>query len=117
MEVLQSNDVALSADEILEQLSTKANRVTVYRILERFEKEGLVHKVIGLEGKSYYASCGEHCDEHDHQDMHAHFQCKKCKTLECVDVEIVRPRISQHHVDEVQVLLSGYCQNCKGEIG
>lgn len=112
IEVLKGNSVAMSADEVLEKLDTKANRVTVYRILERFEQEGLAHRIVGLDGKSYYAICADNCDEEHHHDYHAHFQCRLCKTLTCVDVQIVRPKLNNVKIEDCQVLLTGLCEAC-----
>lgn len=112
IDVLKGNTIAMSADEVLEKLDTKANRVTVYRILERFEQEGLAHRIVGLDGKSYYAICADTCDEKHHHDYHAHFQCRQCKTLTCVDVQIVRPKLHNVKIEDCQVLLSGLCEAC-----
>jgi len=111
IDVLKHNEIALSADEVLEKLDLKMNRVTVYRILERFEQEGIAHRVVGLEGKNYYALCSD-CDAEHHHDRHAHFQCRECKSLRCVDVEVIRPKLDNVKVEECRVLLTGLCEVC-----
>ncbi len=112
IDVLKSSEAAMSADEVLDQLMTKMNRVTVYRILERFEQEGVAHRIVGLDGKNYYALCAEDCHAHAHSDYHAHFQCKKCKNLTCVDVEVSQPKLDNYKIEECQVLLTGLCAEC-----
>jgi Fur family ferric uptake transcriptional regulator len=109
--VLKTHDMALSADEVIEKLNLKMSRVTVYRILERFEQEGIAHRVVGLEGKNYFALCSD-CDSEHHHDSHAHFQCRECKSLRCVDVEVIRPRLSDVKIEECRVLLTGLCETC-----
>lgn len=114
IDVLKEHKEALSADEVLDKLDLKVNRVTVYRILERFEQEGIAHRVVGLEGKSYYALCSDECDSGHHHDRHAHFQCKSCKSLRCVDAEVIRPKLDNVQIESVSVLLTGLCESCSG---
>lgn len=109
--MLKAHDIALSADEVLDKLDLKMNRVTVYRILERFEQEGIAHRVVGFEGKNYFALCSD-CDAGHHRDGHAHFQCRECKSLRCVDVEVIRPQLSDVKIEECRVLLTGLCEVC-----
>lgn len=111
IDVLKEQKEALSADEVLDKLDLKVNRVTVYRILERFEREGIAHRVVGIEGKSYYALCSD-CDAEHHHDRHAHFQCRECKSLRCVDVEVSRPKLDHVQIESVSVLLTGLCETC-----
>jgi len=110
--VLKAHDIALSADEVMEKLALKMNRVTVYRILERFEKEGIAHRVVGFEGKNYFALCSN-CEPEHHHDRHAHFQCRECKSLRCVDVDVIRPKLDNVQIEECRVLLTGLCETCR----
>lgn len=112
--ILTETKVALSADEVLEKITSKINRTTVYRILDRFEEEGKVHKIIGLDQKAYYSPCKSgQCGHHHHHDTHAHFQCKKCFRLQCIELETALPSIKSLEIETQQVLLIGLCKNCK----
>ena len=114
IDLLAASEVALSADELSEALGAEPNRVTVYRILERLENEGIAHRVVGVNNKSYYSLCAA-CDEGHHQHHHAHFQCRKCSALTCLELNTALPRPPGFVVEDQQVLLIGLCGACAGQ--
>ena len=67
-----SSDNALSLQEI-ESSFEKIDRITLYRTLKTFESKGIIHKAIDGTNHPKYAMCEESCDEHNHNDNHAHF--------------------------------------------
>ncbi len=107
--LINSADRALSADDVLEQLPFKINRVSVYRILSRFESAGEIHSIMGSDGKTYYASRKLAVKP---LHPHVHFQCKTCHGLECVEADIEIPVISGYKAESAQVLLLGLCKSC-----
>ena len=72
LQVLQKSKDALSQDMIEEQLTGKIDRVTIYRILNRFCEDGITHKIVADDGKKYFALCRdcEHTPEHHHDHIH-----------------------------------------------
>lgn len=106
----QSND-AWSVVDLVDKLSDQMNKTTVYRILERFEDEGILHSFNGKNGIKWYAKC-KTCSEHGHSDKHPHFQCKDCGKVECLPVEYDIPDLSNYKIDTIQVILSGQCSDC-----
>lgn len=109
--LLNSREEAWSVDEILAANSSGANKVTLYRMLEKLQAEGTVHKINGIEGKSYYAMCHQ-CSKEHHHDAHAHFQCRKCLDMQCVEVETHFPKLKGLTIEDQQVLLTGLCEKC-----
>lgn len=111
LEMLQSAENALSQDMIEKELNGIANRVTVYRILNSFCEDGLVHKVTSDAGKSYFALC-KGCQHQKHTHNHIHFQCVKCSKVECLNqkVEVILPK--GYSFINMNNLVSGICNNC-----
>lgn len=112
IDLLSVTGVALSADEVLERLGESPNRVTVYRILDRLENEGIAHRVVGLNGKNYYSLCKAKCSDAGHVHNHAHFQCRLCLEVSCLEIEPSLPRHGDYQIEEQQVLLIGLCGRC-----
>jgi len=116
LEIFLKNKRALSHSEIQGFLSQKMDRVTLYRILDVFEKNGLLHRVPDDEVAVKYALC-EHGHEldHAHSDNHPHFKCASCGDTQCLeDVEIPTFKIPKTYLVQDQfVLLSGLCANCR----
>ncbi len=112
IDLLSEVQIALSADEVLEQMHEAPNRVTVYRILDRLESEGTAHRIVGMNGKNYYSLCETSCNDEGHVHNHAHFQCRQCNELICLEIEPPLPANVKHKVEEQQVLLIGVCESC-----
>lgn len=114
IDLLSASKVALSADELSDALGAVPNRVTVYRILERLENEGIAHRVVGVNNKSYYSLC-DTCEQGHHAHHHAHFQCRTCSELTCLEFTTPLPRPPGFVVEDQQVLLIGLCAACSGQ--
>lgn len=102
---------ALSVVHLIDSLKEHMNKTTVYRILDRLEQDGIVHSFLDKDGLKWYAKCSD-CNSEDHSDLHPHFQCKDCGTIQCLPVDIQIPTITNHQIESVEVLLQGTCANC-----
>ncbi len=110
-ELISNSSVALSHTEI--QVATKGlcDRVTIYRVLERLSDEGLVHKVINIDGVVKYAGCRSCSKNHKHN--HIHFSCQKCKSVTCLDgIEPTFKLPEKYKVNEMNFTLLGICPQC-----
>ena len=116
LQTLLKSRKALSHTELHEQIKKDLDRVTLYRILEQFEKRGIIHKVPDDQVSVKYALCdhSEHDLNHTHSDNHAHFKCQSCGETLCLDdstiPNIAVPRGFQ--VNERFLLLGGLCSKC-----
>lgn len=111
LSALESADSAMSHQMIEEALSIEVDRATIYRVLNRFHEDGLVHRVIGENGKQYFALC-DNCEKSDHSHDHFHFRCKKCGTVECLSKEI-KIRLPEGYVSEnFNGMIAGTCSGC-----
>ncbi|TGV03547.1 Fur family transcriptional regulator [Flavivirga rizhaonensis] len=113
LEILKDSNSALNHDMLQAKLTTKIDRATIYRVLNRFSDDGLVHKVIGDDGKQYFAFC-LNCDKEkkQHSHNHFHFKCLKCGKVECLKNEIDVSLPKGYTTEAFNGLISGYCSNC-----
>lgn len=109
--VFEKSHEAVSVVDLIGRLEGEMNKTTVYRILERLEGDGIIHSFTGTNGYKWYAKCRS-CTEHHHDDVHPHFECKNCGKVECLDIDIVIPKLNNRHVESADVLLIGQCADC-----
>jgi Fur family ferric uptake transcriptional regulator len=110
--LLQQESNALSHDGITAKLEEPMDRVTIYRILNRFVEDGLAHRIVADDGRQYFASCQVDC-RHDHAAHdHLHFRCVVCDRVECVLGKVSYQIPSGYKVDSSNIILSGSCRKC-----
>lgn len=119
---LAENKAPMTPYEIRDKLKIqgqKADVVTIYRILDEFEKLGLVHKVMTL---GRYVRCDEaeleaHCEK-DH-DCHHYLICENCHKVEEIsgenlhDLEKVIASKMKFQVKRHFLEFLGLCSSCK----
>lgn len=109
--LLKNTNLALSHDMIQEKMSGSADRATIYRILNRFCEDKIVHKVIGDDGKQYFAFCAN-CQEKKHNHNHFHFRCTSCGKVECLESEIKITLPKDYVFQNLNGVISGLCSSC-----
>lgn len=102
---------ALCVVDLVQEHKQTMNKTTVYRILDRFEKEGRLHTFLGKNGLKWYAKCHD-CKAKHHTDLHPHFQCDNCGMVECLTIHVQIPKIAKHQIDRASMLLLGQCEKC-----
>lgn len=113
MELLKDHGGAMSHDMIQANVGSSIDRATIYRVLNRFCDDGKVHKVIGDDGKQYFAvchNCGETKKIHSHQ--HVHFRCLECGNVECLEQTLSIPLPKDYQPQFYNLVVSGVCGNC-----
>ncbi len=111
-ELFDRRQGAVSVVELVDHFSEVMNKVTVYRILARLEKEGVIHSVRDKDGLTWYAKC-QHCLKNSHDDHHPHFQCNKCGRMTCIPMTVTIPKIENHKIEKESILLVGECEDCQ----
>ncbi|PBQ34655.1 transcriptional regulator [Sphingobacteriaceae bacterium] len=111
LDILRASKKALSQENIEQEVKGTMDRVTVYRALNSFCEDGLVHKVLSDDGKFYFAICVK-CEEKKHTHNHFHFRCVKCQTVECLKEEVNFRIPRGYKVQDVNCMLTGYCRDC-----
>lgn len=106
----------VSANLLLDELRRGGESIglaTVYRQLEKLERQGHIHKAVTEEG-AYYRYC-----EHDERGDCFLLKCEKCGRIEHVDCHRLAPLYEhlehQHRfaVDPRRTMLYGLCEQCQ----
>lgn len=106
----------VSANEIVDELHRGGENVgmaTVYRQLEKLEKQGHIHKVMTEEG-AFYRFC-----DHDNSGDCFLLKCEKCGRIEHIDCEKLSPLYAhleqEHHfaINPRRTMLYGECARCR----
>ena len=110
--LLQSKS-ALSLNN-LENYFDKADRTTLYRTLQKFEENGIVHKIDDGTGVAKYAVCEENCNCEIENDLHLHFHCNKCNQTVCLTEHKIPLIILPEGfiAENVNLVVKGICDKC-----
>ncbi|MEM7026765.1 MAG: transcriptional repressor [Pseudomonadota bacterium] len=107
----QKEHGAIAVTDLVDRFRNKANKTTIYRILERLCDEEVLHSFIGPDGLKWYAEC--HCPTHKkYKGFHPHIDCDECGKIRCIDFEIPTPKKLKIQIDMSEVMLKGTCEDC-----
>ncbi|MDF2932383.1 MAG: transcriptional repressor [Chryseobacterium sp.] len=109
--LLTNTGKAMSQDAIEKKIQLNIDRATIYRVLNRFCEDGILHRIVAEDGKQYFAVCIR-CDEKKLADHHFHFRCTACQTIECLPVPVQFSLPQGYHVESVNCILTGICKDC-----
>lgn len=112
LQLLVKSNKAMSQVAIEKCIDIDINRATIYRILNRFCDDGILHRIVADDGKQYFAFC-EKCDEKKLPEQHFHFRCTSCETLECLPSAVRFSLPQGYDVGHVNCILTGLCRDCK----
>lgn len=119
LRALQEKDCAVSLMALEAELKT-VDRSSIFRTLNLFLEQHIVHQVEDGSGQTKFALCEEHCrcgEEHEHEisDFHVHFYCEKCQRTLCLhDVPV--PEVKLPHgftLNAANFVLKGTCRDCQ----
>jgi Fur family ferric uptake transcriptional regulator len=111
LSILANKKRAMSHDSILKQMKIEADRATIYRILNRFCEDEIVHRIVADDGKQYFAICVT-CDENVLPKNHFHFRCTQCETIECLPAHVEFSISEKYIVQQMNCVLVGICKEC-----
>lgn len=120
LELLAKTDKALSPYEMRDMLKKhriNADVVTIYRILETFEKLFIAHKVLALNG---YIRCNT--KEIGKNFCHHYLLCKNCHKVDEVegeDLSKLEKKIEKEkkfHIDSHYLEFTGLCKDCQRKL-
>ena len=114
LEVLLEAGMPLSWKDTIARLRrrTKADKVSLYRNLALFERNGVVHKILGNDGAWRY--CARQGEENRCPGNHAHFLCLSCGRMICLEDQPI-PTVTLPEgfiVEGKQLLAYGRCSAC-----
>ncbi|NCS99005.1 transcriptional repressor [Candidatus Parcubacteria bacterium] len=111
LSVLIKEKHPLSVENVGKKISIKINTTTLYRILDKLSKKGIIYQTTFLDGKTYY----EYQKHHHH-----HITCTKCgiknKVDFCVSKEIEKINIKKAGFVEINdhvLEFFGVCKKCQ----
>ncbi len=114
LNIIQTSKIALSQLAIQHTLNGLCDRVTIYRVLDRLVEEGLIHKIVNVNGVVNYAACAT-CS-HNHQHQHIHFSCRVCHELTCLNQVIPSFDLpTGFSKEETFFTVSGICNHCQNK--
>ena len=120
LETFLAENKALSHTELEHKLAkTNIDRVTIYRILECFVVNSILHKVSSEHAIQLFAlnqhqeSTAKHLSDH----QHAHFICDSCDKVECFDLpsNVTKQHVYKeigYAVSSIDITVHGFCKNC-----
>ncbi|GGG51694.1 Fur family transcriptional regulator [Epilithonimonas arachidiradicis] len=111
LNVLTDSKKAMSQEAIMKKVSVNMDRATVYRVLNRFCEDGILHRIVAEDGKQYFAVCIK-CEEKKLAEHHFHFRCTNCETIECLPIEVQFSLENGYSVKSVNCILTGICKDC-----
>lgn len=117
LKIFMSHDFALSAQDIITKMTRQHDRVTIYRALNSFEEQGILHRASEDSQGVKYALCGQGCPDELHTDKHAHFICEACHQTYCLQ-SVAIPEVEvpgTFSVSQFNYTLSGTCEGCTTE--
>ena len=104
-------ETALSGVELAKRYQTMMNKTTVYRILDRLERDDILHSFTDTNGLRWYAKSLVSPIDGD-ASRHSHFQCQDCGVSKCLPIAINVPTVPNHRVDSASLILVGQCEDC-----
>jgi Fur family ferric uptake transcriptional regulator len=113
IEALQSSSTPMAEAEISEKMGSHYDRTTFYRSMLTLEEAGVLHRIIVDKLLVKYALNASGPDGKTQAD-HAHFYCKGCKKLVCLEEIHPGPyRLpAGFQTSEAEVIIRGLCNQC-----
>lgn len=111
LELLKAEKSALSQDRIEAAVKGEMDRVTIYRVLNRFCEDGITHRILADDGKYYFALCNS-CEGKNHRHDHVHFRCVTCEKVECLTEHVPVPLPEGYVAQSVSSWVTGQCAGC-----
>jgi Fur family transcriptional regulator, ferric uptake regulator len=115
LEIFLQSDNALAHHDIEKITGDRFDRVTVYRTLQTFIDNGIVHTIPSADNATRYALCRENCSQGHHHDNHIHFICENCGKTTCLDdTHIPSVKLPRgYSATEINMIVNGVCKECK----
>ena len=113
LDLFDQKNNALSVVDLVSLFNNEMNKTTVYRILDRLEKSGILHSFVDRNGLKRYAKGDQRANSSTKQSLHPHFLCNDCGVSTCLPLEVSTPSIPNYIINSSQHLYSGQCHKCQ----
>ncbi len=110
---LYNRNRALSERELEDLMEGKTDRATIFRNLNTFCQNNLLHK-LKVNNESRYAFSLQHSDNTSFNDTHAHFYCSGCHAMKCIEgsLRLDNNLPGGYEVEKTDVIHYGICNTC-----
>ncbi len=104
------------AQDIYEYLNKEVGLTTIYRLIDKLVKEGLLNKTIGNDNIAYY----QYLEKCEHEN-HFYLKCEKCGNIIHVDCDCITElmsHIAREHkfkINSEHIIINGICEKCGRE--
>ena len=107
LSTLIQQHTALSHADMRKLLPT-LDRVSIYRNLDWLTEEGLIDRIMGVDGLRRFAF------RHHSAHNHPHFQCVDCGETSCLpSVDFQAPTLpAGYQFNDVSIIVAGTCADC-----
>ncbi|QGY43979.1 transcriptional repressor [Maribellus comscasis] len=111
LSMMLESGLALSENEIKDELSGHFDRTTFYRSFKTLLEKKIIHKIVVDNQRVKYALD----NSLTHKSKHAHFYCKECDSVICLDdIPVNEPEVPQgFEASETEIIIKGVCSTCK----
>ena len=115
LELFLKTEGALAHADIEKNTTVNFDRVTVYRTLQTFTENGIIHQIPTTDNTILYALCKDKCEAGHHHDEHVHFICVDCEKTVCMDeVTVPQVKLPKGFVPlQSAMIVKGTCNDCK----
>jgi Fur family ferric uptake transcriptional regulator len=115
LNVLLKTAKPLSAVGIRQAITTcsRIDKVTVYRIIALFRKQGIIREIISANGANYFEMASLD------NPVHPHFECRHCGQLSCLapltfsSANQLISANNDYSIDHIEINISGLCAGCR----
>ncbi len=112
LSILQTQNKPITAEELLEQSAAilPMNLSTIYRTLNTFTENGILHKTLRKDGKSYFSLA-----KHDHTHHLICTVCQKIIPIDSCPLQELEEDLQQKtgfHITGHLLEFSGICADC-----
>lgn len=110
LQLLAESQCALSEHDLEIELFDNCDRTTIYRTLNTFFDEHIVHKLVDIDGTTRYI----YNEKKYHSPEHVHFKCNECGVISCLEnVSIEQVRLPEGYTKTAaNFLVVGVCNGC-----
>lgn len=115
LELFLKTEGALAHADIEKNTAVNFDRVTVYRTLQTFTDNGIIHQIPTTDNTILYALCKDKCEAGHHHDEHVHFICVNCEKTICMDdVVVPQVKLPKGFIPlQTAMVVKGTCNDCK----
>lgn len=104
---------ALSFKDLEEELEDY-DRVTLYRTLNSFIDQSVIHRIPDDTGSACYGLCYESCTPDKHFHDHVHFKCIRCGNIDCLpDIHVPIIDLPDYEIIDSNLIINGICKACR----